>query len=110
TLESAMAWDALRRLFLTLFLRGRSSRGLQKSTAPQSIGSKLGITLVFCVFVGFVALGFRKQTIFALSASLHAMTFLFLGMFVAASSGEILFNKEEADILLHRPVPPRTLL
>jgi hypothetical protein len=38
------------------------------------------------------------------------MTFAFLGMFVASSAGEILFNKSEADILLHRPVDPRSLL
>jgi hypothetical protein len=38
------------------------------------------------------------------------MTFAFLGMFVASSTGEILFNKEEADILLHRPINPRTML
>ncbi len=31
-------------------------------------------------------------------------------MFVASSAGEILFNKEEADILLHRPVPSKILL
>ena len=38
------------------------------------------------------------------------MTFLFLGLFVASSAGEILFNKEEADVLLHRPVTAKTLL
>jgi hypothetical protein len=38
------------------------------------------------------------------------MTFVFLGMFIAASAGEILFNKEESDILLHRPVTPGALL
>jgi hypothetical protein len=31
-------------------------------------------------------------------------------MFVAASAGEVLFNKEEGDILMHRPVTPKTLL
>jgi hypothetical protein len=31
-------------------------------------------------------------------------------MFIAASAGETLFNKEEADILLHRPVTPQALL
>ena len=38
------------------------------------------------------------------------MTFVFLGMFVASSAGEILFNKEEADILMHRPITARDLL
>src|SRR5258706_4762606 len=38
------------------------------------------------------------------------MTLVFLGMFVASSAGEVLFNKEESDILLHRPVTPKALL
>ena len=51
-----------------------------------------------------------KQSVFALAVYLHAMTFVFLGMFVAASAGEVLFNGQEADILLHRPISPRALL
>ncbi len=101
---------ALRNLFLTLFLRGRSSRGLQKQKAPKSIGTKLALTLVFYVFFGLFALIFIRQPVFSLAVYLHAMTFIFLGMFVASSSGEVLFNKEEADILLHRPIEPKTLL
>ena len=100
----------LRRLFLTLFLRGRSSRGLQKDSAPKSVGSKLAMTLVWYALFGLFALFFHGQTVFALSVYLHGMTFVFLGMFVASSAGEVLFNKEEADILLHRPVTPRALL
>jgi hypothetical protein len=45
-----------------------------------------------------------------LATYLHAATFMFIAMYVAASGGEILFNKEEADILLHRPVAPAALL
>lgn len=102
--------QTLRRLFLTLFLRGRSSRGLQKEKAPKSVGEKLALTLIFYALFGFFALFFLRQPIFGLSIYLHAMTFVFLGMFVASSAGEILFNKEEADILLHRPITPRALL
>ena len=59
---------------------------------------------------GLLALAFRSQPVFVLSVYLHGMTFMFLGMFIASSAGEILFNKEEADILLHRPVEPKSLL
>ena len=100
----------LRRLFLTLFLRGRSSRGLRRESAPTSVGSKLALTLLFYLAFGLFALGFIHQPVFALSVYLHGMTFVFLGMFVASSAGEVLFNKEEADILLHRPVTARELL
>jgi ABC-2 type transport system permease protein len=101
---------ALQRLFLMLFLRGHSSRGLQKQTAPKSLSAKLGLTISIYVLIGLVALAFLRKPVFALSAYLHAMTFMFLGMFIAASAGEILFNKEEGDILLHRPVTARQLL
>lgn len=100
----------LRKLFLTLFLRGRSARGLQKDAAPKSVGRKLAFALLFYCLYGAFALFFRHQTVLALSVFLHGMSFLFLGMFVASSAGEVLFNKEEADILLHRPVDPRSLL
>jgi ABC-2 type transport system permease protein len=100
----------LRRLFLALFLRGRSSRGLQKEKTPKSIGSKLAFTLVVYALVGLVGLMFYGQPVFGLSLYLHAMTLVFLGMFVASSAGEVLFNKEEADILMHRPVTPQSLL
>ncbi|MBK7998455.1 MAG: hypothetical protein IPK15_07000 [Verrucomicrobia bacterium] len=102
--------QTLRRLFLTLFLRGRGARGLKKEKAPKSVGSKLATTLVLYALFGCLALTFLGQPLFALSAYLHAMTLMFVGMFVASSSGEVLFNKEEADILMHRPVTPRSLL
>ena len=73
----------LRRLFLTLFLRGRGARGLNKQGTPKSIGEKLALTLVFYVLFGCMALAFLHQPVFALAVYLHAMTFVFLGMFIA---------------------------
>jgi ABC-2 type transport system permease protein len=101
---------ALRRLFLTLFLRGRSSRGLRKEGAPKTVASKLAWTLVVYALFGMFMLSLWGKPVFTLSVCVHGMTFVFLGMFVAASAGEVLFNKEEADILLHRPVTPGMLL
>ena len=100
----------LRKLYLTLFLRGRSSRGLNKDRAPTSVGTKLWGTLALYGLIGLAALTFVGQPSFTLSFYLHGMSLLFLGMFVAASAGEILFNKDEPEILLHRPVDARTLL
>lgn len=100
----------LRRLFLTLFLRGRGARGLRKEGAPKSVGSKLALTLLLYAAVGVLAVSFEGKPVFALSLYLHGMTLLAVGMYVGASSGEVLFNKEEADILLHRPITPRVLL
>jgi ABC-2 type transport system permease protein len=100
----------LRRLFLTLFLRGRSARGLNRKSAPTSVGQKLALSLFFYFLLGLLAFAFQGKPAFSVAVYLHAMTFVFLGMFVASSAGEILFNKEEADILLHRPIAPRALL
>jgi len=102
--------QTLRRLFLTLFLRGRGARGLKQDEAPKSVGRKLLFTLAFYLLFGLFALSFAGQSVFLLSVYLQSMTFVFLGMFVASSTGEMLFNTEEADILLHRPVTPRALL
>lgn len=102
--------NVLRQLYLTLFLRGRSARGVRKATAPKTVGKKLAGALALYALFGGMAAFFASQPIFLLSAYLHATTFIFLGMFVAASAGEVLFNRDEADILLHRPIPPQTLL
>ncbi|WP_035612363.1 hypothetical protein [Haloferula sp. BvORR071] len=100
----------LQRLYLALFLRGRGARGLRKDQAPRSIAQKLWGTIALYVMVGMMALTFVGQGSFLLSFYLHGSTLLFLGMFIATSAGEILFNKDEAEILLHRPIEPRTLL
>ena len=49
---------------------------------------------------------------FALAVWLHSMTSMFPGDVYRIDScpAKLLFNKEEADILLHRPVEPRDLL
>jgi len=102
--------QTLRKLYLALFLRGRSSRGLTKEKAPQSIASKLWLALGLYALVGCSMLLLAGQSVMVLSISLHAMTFLMLGMFIASSSGEALFNKDESEILMHRPVTSQMLL
>lgn len=112
-LSAPTSKQALHRLFLTLFLRGRGARGLNRTSAPKSIWEKLLWTLLIYLGIGCVmsfSMMLQRQPVFALAVYLHAMTFAFLGMFVASSAGEILFNKEEADILMHRPIDSRTLL
>ncbi len=101
---------ALRRLFLMLFLRGRSARQLRVAKMPKSIAALLRTSLVVYAFIGVTSLGFGGATIFTLAVYLHAMTFILVGLFVAAAAGEVLFNAEEADILLHRPVNAGALL
>jgi len=100
----------LRKLFLTLYLRGRSSRGIRVQTAPKSVGKKLFLALLAYTLFGLFALALINKPVFALAIYAHSMTFVFLGMFISSSAGEVLFNKEEADILMHRPVSTKDLL
>lgn len=102
----------LRKLFFTIYLRGRSARGLKLKTAPKSVSQKLTIALLVYVLFGLFAIGFlfHGQSLFALAIYSHSVTFVFLGMFVSSSAGEVLFNKDEADILMHRPITTKDLL
>ena len=75
--HAASPQKTLRRLFFTLFLRGRGSRGLQKEAAPKSVGHKLAMTLLFYGLFGLFAFFFSRQSVFALSVYLHSMTFVF---------------------------------
>jgi ABC-2 type transport system permease protein len=104
------AGKTLRKLFLTLFLRGRSARGMKKDATPKSVGSKLALALLVYALMGVFVVTLHDQPVFLISLYLHGMTMVFLGMFVAGSAGEVLFNKDEPDILLHRPVTARQLL
>ncbi len=107
--SSAAQSKVLRNLYLTLFLRGRTSRGL-KDRGPGSVAGKLWLTLLFYALAGCFCLFMLGQPVFSVSLYLHGAGMFFIGMFVASSAGEILFNKEEAEILLHRPVSPRAML
>lgn len=100
----------LRGLYLKLFLRGRTSRGLDSKQLPKSVTKRLAVTMLFYAFAGCICLLMGKTTLFSLSLYLHASTLMFIGMFIASSAGEVLFNKDEAEILLHRPVNPRAML
>ncbi|HVX37965.1 MAG TPA: hypothetical protein VHB25_00230 [Gemmatimonadaceae bacterium] len=100
----------LRRLFLMLFLRGRSARQLRGGNVPKSMGWTLRTSLIVYVLIGSTTGALAMAPLFTLAVYLHAMTFVLVGLFVAASAGEVLFNAEEADILLHRPVDARALL
>jgi hypothetical protein len=100
----------LRNLFLTLFLRGRTSQGIRQATAPTSIIQKLWVSLAFYGLFGSFAFFMYGQPVFILSAYLHGSTFLFLGLFLVSVAGETLFNKDEVEILMHRPISPRDLL
>jgi ABC-2 type transport system permease protein len=97
----------LRRLFLTIMLRGRR----QKQGKPSRFGPWVTFCLPLGLFalVSIVALGFPRQP-FIYAGLLHSLAFLMVGINLATTGGQLLFNPEEADVLLHRPIAPRSLL
>ncbi|MGB6221938.1 hypothetical protein [Haloferula sp.] len=102
--------SVLRKLYLTLFLRGRGARGLDKDKAPKSIGHKLLRSLLMYALIGLSVLISARGELFFLSMHLHGLTLVFLALFVSGSAGEILFSDSEPEILLHRPVSASQLL
>lgn len=108
--KAAPQQATLRRLFLTVFLRGQSLRMQSKQVAPQTVAGKLALILIVYGLMGATTVFLIGQPVIVLSITLHAMTFLLLGMFIASAAGEVLFNKEEAEILMHRPVTSQILL
>ncbi len=100
----------LAQLYLKLFLRGRSARGISKKTAPSSVPQKFALTLLGYLLCGCVAAAWWRQPLFPMALTAHGMTFFLLGTFITASAGDLLFEKQEGDILLHRPIEARALL
>jgi hypothetical protein len=64
------------------------------------------------VIVGFFTsmIAFTHIDVFTYTIIVHAMTFFVVGMAITSESGDILFNTNESDVLMHRPIHPRTLL
>jgi ABC-2 type transport system permease protein len=98
----------LRRLFLTIALRGQGRGRAQPKKRPPF--ASLGLAVLLYALVGCVAFTMQKLEFVAFAACLHSMTFLLAGLHLATMSGQVLFSPQEAEVLLHRPVAPRELL
>ena len=99
----------LRGLFWKLLFRGRASHVASSHRRRKQIG--MGITLalygVYGLFPALTAFWFQPL---AFASSLHTVTLLFASLTLAGSVGTMLFVREEAEILLHRPVAAAELL
>jgi ABC-2 type transport system permease protein len=99
----------LRGLFWKLLFRGRAAQQAGGQKTRRQIG--LGLTMLIYALVGLVpALFARNVDIFVFACTLHGFTFMFASLTLASSAGTMLFMKEEAEILLHRPVTPQQML
>lgn len=99
----------LRRLFWKLLFRGRAAQQMQAHRTKKQLS--MGLTLFLYTLFGVLPAmtAFMVDT-FAFGAFLHAFTFMFASLTLASSAGTMLFMKEEAEILLHRPVTPQQML
>lgn len=101
--------QVLRRIFWKLLFRGRAAQQMQTHRVKKQLS--MGLTLFFYGLFGVLPAmtAFAVDT-FTFASLLHAFTFMFASLTLATSAGTMLFVKEEAEILLHRPVTPQQLL
>jgi hypothetical protein len=99
----------LRSLFWKLLFRGRAAQQAGSNKTKRQIG--LGFTMLIYAGVGILPAMFAKNAdTFVFASALHGFTFMFASLTLASSAGTMLFMKEEAEILLHRPVTPQQML
>ena len=99
----------LRRLFWKLLFRGRAAQHAASHQARKHFG--LGATLLLFGFFGIIpAVLAPTLDTFVFASVLHAYTLMFASLSLASNAGTMLFMKEEAEILLHRPVSAGQLL
>lgn len=99
---------ALLKCYWRLSTRGRIARSMVRGGKPRNII----FVIVMYAFVGLMTglIAFSHVDLFTYTMIIHAMTFFVVGMAVTSESGDILFNANESDVLVHRPIHPRTLL
>jgi len=100
---------SLRKTFWKLIFRGRSAQQVKTYRARKKFG--VAISLIFYALFGlFPASAAPSLDPFTYASLLHACTLMFAALSLASNGITTLFMREEAEILLHRPVPPKDLL
>lgn len=100
---------ALLKCYWRLSTRGRVARAMGRGGKPRSLIFVIVMYLVMGLFTGMIAFS-PLIDLFTYTLIVHGMTFFIVGMAVTSESGDILFNANESDVLVHRPIHPRTLL
>lgn len=99
----------LRRVFWKLVFRGRSSQHASTHQAKRRLGMSMTVLLYGLIGIIPATMALRMDS-FLFASILHAYTLMFASLTLASSAGTMLFMKEEAEILLHRPVKPGQLV
>jgi ABC-2 type transport system permease protein len=106
----AQTEKVLRSLFWKLFFRGRVRQQAQGHKMQMRQASSIVMIGIYVILGVMPAIGVFMMDAFTFSAALHGMTLVLVLVNMASSAGSFLFNQEEAEILLHRPVQPAELL
>jgi hypothetical protein len=110
-LPPGQAWDPPQlRALVRVLMRARTSPRMwaRRPGKPRGLLFALGMQAMFGLLLG--AIVFTRMDSFTFGQYLCAMT-LFIGAgTMIAESSQLLFSVEENDLLLHRPIHPRTLL
>ena len=100
---------ALLKCYWRLSTRGRVARSMGRGGKPRSLIVVLVMYMLVGLMTGIIVLS-TQIDLFTYTILVHSMTFFVVGMAVTSESGDILFNPNESDVLMHRPIDPRTLL
>ena len=100
---------ALLKCYFRLSTRGRVTQSMSRGGKPRSLLFVLGMYMFLGLMNGLMLLTIQMD-VFTYTVMLHSMTFFVVGMALTAESGDILFNVNESDVLVHRPIHARTLL
>src|SRR5262245_12643597 len=100
---------ALLKCYWRLSARGRVARSMGRGGKSRGLRFVIVMYLFVGLMNGLLAL-WTKLDLFTYTVLVHSMTFFVVGMAVTSESGDILFNTNESDVLVHRPVHPLTLL
>lgn len=108
TIDRRQLWVLLK-CYFRLSTRGRVTQSMGRGGKPRSVFFVLGMYVFLGLMNGVMLLTIQLD-VFTYTVILHSMTFFVVGMAITAESGDILFNVNESDVLVHRPIHPRTLL
>lgn len=101
--------QVLRQLFWKLLFRGRAALHAAQHGKQKRLSLKLTM-LLYAAFGLLPAFAMTQGGILIGASILHSFTFLFASLTLASNAGTMLFLREEAEILLHRPIRPEQLL
>lgn len=101
--------QVLRRLFWRLLFRGRAAQQMQSHRTMKQASTAMTLFLYALLGLMPAIMAFNMETVLFASL-LHGFTIMLASLSLATSVGSMLFIKEEAEILLHRPVTPQQLL